>query len=229
MEIEGRTREEAHPGRCFATWRRLDGERRAVLMFESATSHANMAHEAVAIHDGFHGRFPNDADIGEWVAGLNERLLVSAGLGEYAKVFVAVVDPVRMELSYVNAGSFPQFLYRAEQGIVERLPFNYPALALVELDPAPASQISLAPGDVLLCTNDGLTEMRNSASEEFGERGVLEFLREEPVAGTPAFELLARLFERLDAFGEADARQPAALAVRLSGVTRRSGSRGSSG
>ncbi|MFF5425820.1 MULTISPECIES: PP2C family protein-serine/threonine phosphatase [unclassified Streptomyces] len=89
----------------------------------------------------------------------------------FTTLFVAVLDPARSTVSWVNAGHGEPFLRRAG-GAVERLsvtgPFAHPVL-----DTPPGSwqtrTTRLAPGDLLVVSTDGLTEGRGGGGEEFGE------------------------------------------------------------
>jgi len=213
MEIEGRTREEAYPGRCFVAWRKLEDERRLVLTYEAVTARSNMARDAGPIHDAFH-LLSDDVDVGAWVAELDREPRDPFEPSGFTALFVAIVDPVRMELSYLNAGSVPPFVRRAEDGVVERLPLSRPALGLIEgLPPERVSRVALAPRDVILCTSSDIVEATNATQEDFGEARVLEVLAE--ADRTPLFLLLAHLFERLDEFRGRRDDQAVALAMRF--------------
>ncbi|MFE4663662.1 PP2C family protein-serine/threonine phosphatase [Streptomyces sp. NPDC056716] len=88
----------------------------------------------------------------------------------FTTLAIAVLDPERTTVHWVNAGHEEPFLRRAD-GTVERLettgPFVHPFLA------APPGTwqtrtTRLGPGDLLVLSTDGLTEGRSGSGEQFG-------------------------------------------------------------
>lgn len=106
---------------------------------------------------------------------LNRSLAENCPLGKFITFFYAVVDCETGKVSYSNAGHNYPILIRAD-GQVEQLRRGNLILGIdpsVEYD---FSEISLSPGDLLALYSDGVTEARRSNGEEFGERGLTEFL-----------------------------------------------------
>lgn len=114
----------------------------------------------------------------------------------FISTFYAVVDPVRGELHYANAGHPHAFVVTPE-GAVERLPAGAPPLGLVPVAPAAAVRPWRAGQDLLLLFTDGVSDARDRTGAVLGEAPVLEAVRAAG-AGEPA-DVLRRAFEVLDA------------------------------
>lgn len=88
----------------------------------------------------------------------------------FTTLAIAVLDPERATVHWVNAGHEEPFLRRAD-GTVERLgttgPIVHPFLAAPPVT-WQTRTTRLGPGDLLVLSTDGLTEGRNSSGEEFG-------------------------------------------------------------
>ncbi|MFD0427851.1 PP2C family protein-serine/threonine phosphatase [Streptomyces zhihengii] len=92
----------------------------------------------------------------------------------FTTLTVAVLDPRRSTLTWVNAGHEEPFLRRTD-GTLERLATTGPIVH--PLLPAPPGtwgtrSTRLDPGDLLVLSTDGLTEGRGGSGEEFGEQRV---------------------------------------------------------
>jgi hypothetical protein len=119
----------------------------------------------------------------------------------FTTLIIAVLDPSRSVLTWVNAGHEPPFLRRAD-GTVERLDATGPMVHPL-LEPVPGSwragATALRAGDLLVLSTDGLTEGRAAGGEEFGDHRV-----EEVLAGLPGPDpeaAVAALYAAADRFG----------------------------
>lgn len=89
----------------------------------------------------------------------------------FTTLAIAVLDPARATLTWVNAGHEEPFLRRAD-GTVERLEATGPIVhPLLEAPPGTwrTRTTRLGTGDLLVLSTDGLTEGRDSSGEEFGD------------------------------------------------------------
>ncbi|HEY8204339.1 MAG TPA: PP2C family protein-serine/threonine phosphatase [Pyrinomonadaceae bacterium] len=101
------------------------------------------------------------------VAGVNRDISRTPAIVPFASLFLAKLDSATGVLEYCSAGHPPAFLLRAD-GEMERLTDGGLLLgALAEAEYISAS-CTLGAGDTLMIYSDGITESRNSASEEFG-------------------------------------------------------------
>jgi serine phosphatase RsbU (regulator of sigma subunit) len=84
----------------------------------------------------------------------------------YITLFVAILDPPRRELRYVNAGHNPQFLLRADGGI-ERLDSTGLPVGLLPGRGFEERAVQVDPGDLLFLYTDGAVEAPNEAGDMF--------------------------------------------------------------
>ena len=95
----------------------------------------------------------------------------------YASLFYAEYDDVTRRLRYANCGHLCSLLLRAD-GDVEQLDSTNTLLGLFEEWDCSMRDQQLSPGDVLALYTDGLTEASNEHGEEFGERCLVDALRQ---------------------------------------------------
>lgn len=91
-------------------------------------------------------------------------------------LFLAWLDHRRGELVYCNAGQPEPILLHAD-GRAEPVDAGGPVLGAVESAPFANGRISLAPGDTLVVSTDGILECRNARDEEFRAAGLLQAAR----------------------------------------------------
>ncbi|MFC8589058.1 PP2C family protein-serine/threonine phosphatase, partial [Streptomyces sp. NPDC057217] len=116
-----------------------------------------------------------DADLDASVRAAHHAL---AGEECFTTLAVAVLDPERSTLTWVNAGHGEPFLRRAD-GTVRRLGTTGPLVhPFLEAPPGTwgTRTVRFGPGDLLVLSTDGLTEGRRHDGEEFGERRVCDVL-----------------------------------------------------
>lgn len=95
----------------------------------------------------------------------------------YASLFYAEYDDATRRLRYANCGHLSGLLLRRD-GDVEQLPSNSSLLGLFKEWDCSMHEQELFPGDVLALYTDGVTEASNDRGEEFGERLLIEALRQ---------------------------------------------------
>ncbi|NTU84284.1 MAG: SpoIIE family protein phosphatase, partial [Chloroflexales bacterium] len=88
--------------------------------------------------------------------------------GMFVTLFYGVLDPQSGRLRYTVAGHNPPLHYRAADGGMAELRTPGIALGVLEEIKLSEAQTDLAPGDVLVCYTDGVTETIDDANEEFG-------------------------------------------------------------
>jgi PAS domain S-box-containing protein len=109
------------------------------------------------------------------VAVLNavDRIVRAMGDAPFVTAFVGVLEPVSFELTFASAGH-PPALLRDANGTVTSLAEGDLPLGLRERSDDGARTVAIAPGSVLLCYTDGLTEFDRDPVA--GERRVREEL-----------------------------------------------------
>ncbi|WP_188814265.1 PP2C family protein-serine/threonine phosphatase [Hymenobacter cavernae] len=135
------------------------------------------------------------ADLGTVVAELNNLIYRNAVSEKFITAFFGIYNRATRELQYVNAGHNSAILLTDDNehqlladgttmlGIFEDLPFLN------------THRVQVPPRSLLLTYTDGLTEVFDEAEGEFGEEGVLDFLRNTHYLPLPTLhrELLAKI------------------------------------
>lgn len=99
---------------------------------------------------------------------LNQRVMEIAQGEKYITFFVAVVDPTRQSLEYVNCGHNPP-LFVHPDGQSELLTEGCVGLGMFrEIPTIGQGSVSLGQGSVLCCYTDGLIEQENDREVPFG-------------------------------------------------------------
>jgi serine phosphatase RsbU (regulator of sigma subunit) len=112
---------------------------------------------------------------------LNALLCRKTATERFSTLFWGYFDPKTSILRYINAGHLPPLLIRGgEFGNLEvkRLETGGPVLGLIPDTPFSQGQLVIRKGDVLVAFSDGIVEAPNFNSEEFGERRLIDAIRE---------------------------------------------------
>ncbi len=108
---------------------------------------------------------------------VNRLFYDNTGDNAYASLFFADYDDATRLLRYANCGHLSGLLLRAD-GNVEQLDSTSTLLGLFEEWDCSMREQELSPGDVLALYTDGVTEASNGRGEEFGERCLIDALRQ---------------------------------------------------
>jgi sigma-B regulation protein RsbU (phosphoserine phosphatase) len=126
-----------------------------------------------------------EAGPAEAVYKLNEQMQEAGLLDRFVTLGVGVLDPARHEVSFVNAGHLPPFIYRKAAGKVEEATHRdlggFP-LGVAEGIPYESATLSLSPGDCLTLFTDGVTEAKNKNEQEFQMERVFTALQSGPMS-----------------------------------------------
>jgi len=88
--------------------------------------------------------------------------------GMFVTLFYGVLEPTSGRLRYTSAGHNPPLHYRMADGSFAELRAPGIALGVLEEIKLHEAEAALAPGDLLVCYTDGVTEAINEAQQEFG-------------------------------------------------------------
>ncbi|MGB9634304.1 MAG: PP2C family protein-serine/threonine phosphatase, partial [Chloroflexaceae bacterium] len=88
--------------------------------------------------------------------------------GMFVTIFYGLLEPASGRLHYSCAGHNPPLLYRAAEGTFVELRAPGIALGVLESIRLTEAELWLAPGDVLVCYTDGVTEAVDERLEAFG-------------------------------------------------------------
>jgi serine phosphatase RsbU (regulator of sigma subunit)/predicted enzyme related to lactoylglutathione lyase len=115
----------------------------------------------------------------------------------YASLLFADYDDTTRRLRYVNCGHLAGLLLRRD-GTVEQLESTSTLLGLFREWDCAIQEQELFPGDVLALYTDGITEACNERGEEFGERCLIELLRQH--RELPCQDLLSAVVDGVQRF-----------------------------
>ncbi len=108
----------------------------------------------------------------------NILLYRSTDVNKFATFFYAILNPLKHEFYYCNAGHNPIFKFAAD-GSYERLQTGGTIMGIVENLPYAEEKIQFNPGDVLILYSDGVTEATNAAEQDFDEFQLIDLLQRE--------------------------------------------------
>jgi serine phosphatase RsbU (regulator of sigma subunit) len=126
------------------------------------------------LQSAFLGVIGSDPDLARACARVNRFLFERTAPERYATFFVGRLG-TDASLSYVNAGHNPPLLVRSDE--LQRLSGGGMPLGLFANAGYELQNTRLAPGDLLLCYTDGVTEAVGPDDEEFGEERLLAVAR----------------------------------------------------
>ncbi len=108
------------------------------------------------------------------VSALNQQIYAHTSPEKYATFFFGVFDEPSRTLTYTNAGHLSPLLFR--NGDILRLDSNGTVVGAFPFAKYDESRLKLAPGDLLVCYTDGITEPENAFGEMFGEERLVELI-----------------------------------------------------
>jgi len=115
-----------------------------------------------------------EADLPRLMSNLNRLVLESSATNRYATFFYGQYESSTRELSYVNGGHPPPFLFSGVDGDtrIRRLETGGPVIGLLPDCSYDQGRVTLETGDVLVAFTDGISEAMNAADLEWGDRGL---------------------------------------------------------
>ena len=136
-------------------------------------------------------------DLSRLLGYVNRHLYEHTEKQHYATVFLGSYSDATRTLEYVNCGHCPPLLLHA-QGEIERLEANATVLGLFRDWSCSVSHASMEPGATLVIFTDGVTEARNSSGEEYGDRRLLQCVRE--AGSLPVDSMLRNIVSGVESF-----------------------------
>jgi phosphoserine phosphatase RsbU/P len=126
-----------------------------------------------------------DMSPAELCARVNRVLAGNLAAGNFVTFFYAVIDARTGEMTYTNAGHVAPILVRAD-GDIARLEHGGALLGVFKHWSFTQEPVHLRSGDRLVLFTDGISELKDSSEEEFGEERlgrVVQSLREKSAGG----------------------------------------------
>ncbi|UOQ99495.1 PP2C family protein-serine/threonine phosphatase [Hymenobacter sp. 5317J-9] len=134
---------------------------------------------------------------------LNHLLFRNSGGEKFITAFLGIYDRRTRRLQYVNAGHNDPLLL-LDNGAVQTLKHGTVMLGIMEELPLlRVGEVEIPPHSLLLLYTDGLTEVFDAHSNEFGEDGVLDVLQRNRYLPLP--KLHQELLRSINAFSAHDA------------------------
>jgi serine phosphatase RsbU (regulator of sigma subunit) len=115
-------------------------------------------------------------DLGGFMIRLNKATCIKCPKSCFITFFFCALDTASGELRTANAGHNPPIILRAS-GEVHRIEEGGLVLGIRPDEPYREERTHLGEGDLLVLYSDGVTEARNAAEEEFGEKRLIEVLK----------------------------------------------------
>ncbi len=150
-----------------------------------------------ALYAGFKSLLKEIYPVVEVVARLNNFLTETTSQGYYATFFFGIYEHPDKKFTYTNAGHNPPILYRRD-GSIKKLTTGGIVLGFLADQEYRQEQIQLQSGDYLVFYTDGVTEVKNSRNQEFGEERLIRFLKKH--YGKHPRELKSLLLEEIKKF-----------------------------
>ncbi len=133
----------------------------------------------------------------EVVARLNNLMTETTAEGYFATFFFGIYNRDSSELTFTNAGHDPPILVRKD-GTVYRLQTGGMVLGFLRDQEYRQESVRLSSGDFLVLFTDGITEVKNTSGEEFGDQRLIKFIKSH-MDKNPQ-ELRGLLFEEINSF-----------------------------
>jgi serine phosphatase RsbU (regulator of sigma subunit) len=129
---------------------------------------------------------------------VNRLFFDNTGDSAYASLLYAEYCDKTRRLRYVNCGHLSGLLLRRD-GQLELLESTSTPLGLFQDSDCSMREQELSPGDVLALYTDGVTEACNEQGEEFGDRRLIELMRQH--RGLSCQALLTAIVDEVQRFG----------------------------
>jgi sigma-B regulation protein RsbU (phosphoserine phosphatase) len=102
------------------------------------------------------------------VCSVSRQLLAFSRSGDFATLFIALLDPISNSLRFVNAGHNPPLVIKSG-GEKEYLDASGIPLGAMAFDAWKENSIAIREGDVVFVFTDGIPEAVDSQDEQFGD------------------------------------------------------------
>lgn len=175
IEIQGVNIPSYQVGGDYLDWIRLDDDRIAITVADVSGKGIPAALLMSSLQAGLRNSVTSHTDMGEMVSRLNNFIQANTTFDKFITFFYGVLDLRRNELTYVNAGHNPPYLFRSGSPI-KRLETGGLILGMMANMPYQTETVPLQSGDLLLLFTDGVTEAKNPQEQDFEETRLEEII-----------------------------------------------------
>jgi len=123
-----------------------------------------------------HDRRNGEKTVAEMVERLNSQIYSYTTANKFASFFYALYDDVQQTLTYCNAGHNPPLYFNGDQ--IRRLNAGGTVVGIFADSKYDQETIHLDSGDLVVAYTDGIVESINEYGEEFGEKRLIQLVRE---------------------------------------------------
>ncbi|MCM2254743.1 MAG: SpoIIE family protein phosphatase [Vicinamibacteria bacterium] len=181
-EVKGVSIPAREVGGDFFDYFALPGGQAVILVGDVSGKGVGAALLMANVQATLRARLPLVKDLAELATALDEEIEKTTPAAVYLTLFLAILEPERRALRYVNAGHNTQFLLHGAGGFEELSSTGRP-LGLLPGGGYEEREVSLQAGDCLFLFTDGLTEAENAEGEPFGAERLPELLASERTHG----------------------------------------------
>jgi phosphoserine phosphatase RsbU/P len=128
----------------------------------------------------------------------NEMIISEQRSRMFATTFIGYLAPDSGEMLFACGGHNPALWYHAATGAVDYVTAQGVAIGIFKEADFALDRLRLEPGDIFVLYTDGITEVLNSAEEEFGEDRLEALIRQH--TALPAQELADRILDTINDF-----------------------------
>ena len=139
-----------------------------------------------------------DFNLCDTVKKVSSQLVLHSDSGDYATLFIGILDPVNHNVCYVNAGHNPPMLVKGD-GSFKLLNESGIPIGAMDFDLWPEGQVALEPDDFILIFTDGVTEAESIVGQ-YGEARLEKFVSKN--CNFPADKICDNLVEEVLNFVE---------------------------
>ncbi|UCG50955.1 MAG: SpoIIE family protein phosphatase [Candidatus Latescibacterota bacterium] len=135
---------------------------------------------------------------GDVISEVNKYLCSSGKPEQFATFFYGILDLKDSTFTFCNAGHCPALLVKPDY--VDRLGEGGMILGIEPAKRYAEGRVRVEPGNMICLYTDGVTEQTNAGGDQYGEKGLIEFLRAN--RNLPLSDLQESLFASVLAFGD---------------------------
>jgi len=114
-------------------------------------------------------------DMLEGTSEISRQLLDSTRPGDFATLFIGILDPRSHSMRFINAGHNPPLVVR-KNGIPEYLEASGIPIGMMDLNTWKEESIQLEPGEFIFIFTDGIPEAMNRRGDQFGDERLEKFV-----------------------------------------------------
>lgn len=114
-------------------------------------------------------------DMLEGTSEISKQLLDSTRPGDFATLFIGILDPRSHSMRYVNAGHNPPLVIR-RNGDSEYMEASGIPIGMMDLNTWKEETVKLEPGEFIFIFTDGIPEAMNRRGDQFGDEKLEKFV-----------------------------------------------------